>query len=391
MARRRKTYFHYVDQDSLSGFPGNLCSRRSPWREAYRVITEARTRAPALNSRSTGSTRRRRSQKNGLEGLCPVRSVLSQGIRGRNEPPEPIRLGLQRFHEFRIPTTSSSMRKSSSVHLPISTSGKEMRWVCTPLGEKPQILPPKKPRPNTRNARDTGPSQTQGETLLASSLHEIAESVRMRAMIFVVSDMLEEPSDMDAVCTAGPQARSRALSLFDPGMDFTFDRPPASWIGRGWFIITEPTVIREEYLARLNEHVQELRQGCLNRKPGITSFARTVHWSKSSMISRPDGSAAKRHDLPSATCPFRAIASPCPHRHSLAEPTPAPNSAMGRDPLSFSSQKFVPRLQTKKMDHPSSSNAGVGRLGFYDRPSNDGGRFPCFFLNRKPGSTRACA
>ena len=47
---------------------------------------------------------------------------------------------------------------------------------------------------------------------------------------------------------------------------------------------------------------------------------------------------------------------------------------MGRDPLSFSSQKkFVPHLQAEKMDHPSFSNAGLGRLGFHDRPSHDGG------------------
>ena len=64
---------------------------------------------------------------------------------------------------------------------------------------------------------------------------------------------------------------------------------------------------------------------------------------------------------------------------------------MGRDPLSFSSQKkFVPHLQAEKMDHPSFSNAGLGRLGFHDRPSHDGG-IPFLFLVRKPRSTRARA
>ena len=44
------------------------------------------------------------------------------------------------------------------------------------------------------------PLKPKGETLLASSLHEIAETVRMRAMVFVISDMLDEPSDiLDAV------------------------------------------------------------------------------------------------------------------------------------------------------------------------------------------------
>ena len=129
----------------------------------------------------------------------------------------------------------------------------------------------------------------------------------------------------------------------------------------------------------------------LNPKPGITSFVRIVRWSKSSMISQPVGSAAKRHDLPSTTCPFRALASPCPHRHSLAEPTPAPNSAMGRDPLSFSSQKkFVPHLQAEKMDHPSFRMLALAALAFMIARPMTGG-FPFLFLVRKPRSTRARA
>jgi hypothetical protein len=89
----------------------------------------------------------------------------------------------------------------------------------------------------------------------------------MRAMIFVVSDMLEEPGDiMDAILHLRDRKHEVVLfHLFDPQeLDFTFDRPTrfVDLEGAG-SLITEPTVIREEYLSRLNEHVQELRQGCL--------------------------------------------------------------------------------------------------------------------------------
>jgi len=134
--------------------------------------------------------------------------------------------------------------------------------------KKPQILPAKRnPAQIQEMLEILGPLKPKGETLLASSLHEIAESVRMRAMIFVVSDMLEEPGDvMDAVLHLRDRKHEVVLfHLFDPQeLDFTFDRPTrfVDLEGAG-SIITEPTVIREEYLARLNEHVQELRQGCL--------------------------------------------------------------------------------------------------------------------------------
>ena len=80
--------------------------------------------------------------------------------------------------------------------------------------KKPQILPAKRnPAQIQEMLEILGPLKPRGETLLASSLHEIAESVRMRAMIFVVSDMLEEPAtSWMRSCTARPQARSRALS-----------------------------------------------------------------------------------------------------------------------------------------------------------------------------------
>ena len=53
--------------------------------------------------------------------------------------------------------------------------------------------------------------------------------------------------------------------LFDAQeLEFTFDRPTrfVDLEGAG-SLITEPTVIRQEYLARLDEHVKALRKGCL--------------------------------------------------------------------------------------------------------------------------------
>ena len=105
-----------------------------------------------------------------------------------------------------------------------------MPLACIPFAKRNLKCSP--PRENPSQIQEIleliGPLKPKGETLLASSLHEIAETVRMRAMIFVVSDMLDEPSDiLDAVLHLRDRKHEVVLfHLFDPQeLEFTFDRP----------------------------------------------------------------------------------------------------------------------------------------------------------------------
>jgi hypothetical protein len=89
----------------------------------------------------------------------------------------------------------------------------------------------------------------------------------MRATIFVVSDMLDDPEDiLDGVLHLRDRKHEVVLfHIFDPQeLNFTFDRPTrfVDMEGEG-SLITEPTVIRAEYLARLNAHIDQIKTGCL--------------------------------------------------------------------------------------------------------------------------------
>ena len=86
----------------------------------------------------------------------------------------------------------------------------------------------------------------------------------MRASIFIISDMLDEPEEiLDAVLHLRDHKHEVILfHVFDPQeLNFTFDRPTrfVDMEGEG-SLITEPTVIRAEYLARLNAHSDQLRK-----------------------------------------------------------------------------------------------------------------------------------
>ena len=104
------------------------------------------------------------------------------------------------------------------------------------------------------------------EPLLVPSLHDLAESVSMRALIVIVSAFLDEPS---AIMKAIHHCRDRKhdvvlLLLFDiQELEFIFNRP-TRFIGLedGQSLLTEPSEIRNEYLFQLEKHISFLRSEC---------------------------------------------------------------------------------------------------------------------------------
>jgi len=270
MARRRKTYFHYVDQDSLSRISGEPLltpfpmegsvsgHHRSPHKGSSVEFAEYREYTPGEDPRRMDWRVFARSDRYYLKEF-----EAETNLRGQ------FALDCSGSMSFGTPTSKFEYAKKLICTLSYLYVGQgDAVGLHTLRHKKPQVLPAKRNPSQVQEMLEIlGPLKPKGGTLLASSLHEIAESVRMRGMIFVVSDMLEEPGEiMDAVLHLRDRKHEVVLfHLFDPQeLDFTFDRPTrfVDLEGAG-SLITEPTVIREEYLARLNEHVQELRQGCL--------------------------------------------------------------------------------------------------------------------------------
>lgn len=112
--------------------------------------------------------------------------------------------------------------------------------------------------------QDAEPNQEQ---LLIPSLHDLAESVSMRALFVIVSDFLDEPS---AIMKAIHHCRDRKhevvlLHLFDiQELEFIFTHPTCFVdLEDGQSLLTEPSEIRKEYLFQLEKHISFLRSECL--------------------------------------------------------------------------------------------------------------------------------
>jgi uncharacterized protein (DUF58 family) len=109
-------------------------------------------------------------------------------------------------------------------------------------------------------------TESGGPTGLIAALHDLAEKVRRRALVVVISDFF---CDLEPLVNAFQHLRFQKhdLALFQlldrAEMDFQFDRPvrfvdlesPLS-------IVTEPSTIRDEYLRQLGTFLEQLREGC---------------------------------------------------------------------------------------------------------------------------------
>ncbi|MSU63463.1 MAG: DUF58 domain-containing protein [Pedosphaera sp.] len=109
-------------------------------------------------------------------------------------------------------------------------------------------------------------SRAEGETGLVSALHDIAEKVRSRAMIIVISDLFCDPDELLS-CFQHLRFQKHDVAIFHlldrMEIDFKFDRPVRFEDMESHFnLVTEPANIRDEYLRQLELFLERLRLGC---------------------------------------------------------------------------------------------------------------------------------
>ncbi|MGH7137941.1 MAG: DUF58 domain-containing protein [Pirellulales bacterium] len=107
-------------------------------------------------------------------------------------------------------------------------------------------------------------ARPRGPTQLATALHELAETVRQRALVVIVSDLFVEPEE---VRHALEHLRFRkhdvaVFHLLDPQeLDFDFRRPMRFVdLEGGTSIFAEPNAIAERYLAAVRAYLERLKQ-----------------------------------------------------------------------------------------------------------------------------------
>jgi uncharacterized protein (DUF58 family) len=110
----------------------------------------------------------------------------------------------------------------------------------------------------------------EGETGLIAALHELAEKVRQRALVIVLSDFF---CDVEGLFGAFQHLRFQKhdLAIFhlldQMEMEFRFDRPMRFVdLESSFSLVTEPAAIRDEYLKQLWRYLERMRAGALEFK-----------------------------------------------------------------------------------------------------------------------------
>jgi hypothetical protein len=110
-------------------------------------------------------------------------------------------------------------------------------------------------------------ARPEGETQLVTVLHELAETIRQRALIIVISDFFVEPQLLSG-CFQHLHFRNHDVALFhllDPQeLAFQFRRPMRFLdMEGGPAIFAEPNEIADRYDKALQQYLKELKQAVL--------------------------------------------------------------------------------------------------------------------------------
>jgi uncharacterized protein (DUF58 family) len=107
-------------------------------------------------------------------------------------------------------------------------------------------------------------AKPQGETQLATVLHELAETIQQRALVVIISDLFLEPAVLGS-CFQHLRFRKHDVGVFhllDPlELEFTFRRPMRFLdMEGGPSIFAEPNDIADRYKRALDEYLLGLKQ-----------------------------------------------------------------------------------------------------------------------------------
>lgn len=109
-------------------------------------------------------------------------------------------------------------------------------------------------------------TEPRGTTTLVSALHDLAEKIRPRALVVVLSDLFY---DREELLSAFQHVRFQkhdlaVFHLLDQAeVKFEFDRPVRFVdLESSGSIVTEPSLIRDQYLAELNAFLRRIEGGC---------------------------------------------------------------------------------------------------------------------------------
>ncbi len=108
-----------------------------------------------------------------------------------------------------------------------------------------------------------------GDTGIAAVLHEIAERVRRRSLVIVLSDFFDNPEEILRGLQHFRHRRHEVIVLHlvdDTEMEFPFDRVMLfEGMERGEQVVVDPRVMAQDYRQRFAEYLENLKQGCASK------------------------------------------------------------------------------------------------------------------------------
>lgn len=107
------------------------------------------------------------------------------------------------------------------------------------------------------------------DTDIAGVLHQIAERVRRRSLVIVISDLFDDPERLLRGLQHFRHRRHEVIVLHlldDAELAFPFERVTLfEGIERGEEVVVEPNVVAEAYRRRFRQFLDEVRHGCTEK------------------------------------------------------------------------------------------------------------------------------
>jgi uncharacterized protein (DUF58 family) len=130
-----------------------------------------------------------------------------------------------------------------------------------------QDLPPRRTPSHLRQILNIlGEAKPQGETNIITTLHQLAERIRQRSLVVIISDLFTEVPEL-LECFKHLRFYKHDVAVFHlldkQEFDFDFTRPVRFVdMESGADLITDPAVIRDAYREALEDYLTALSHGC---------------------------------------------------------------------------------------------------------------------------------
>ncbi|MCE9592531.1 MAG: DUF58 domain-containing protein [Planctomycetes bacterium] len=137
-------------------------------------------------------------------------------------------------------------------------------------------IPPRQGKGHLRVVLDTlEAARPAGDTDLAGTFHQLAETMKRRALVVVISDLFSGPGGADELLESISHLRHKrhevvVFQVLDRAeLQFPFDdATQVEDMETGRRVSADPATLRNEYLKKLNAYIDAVRMGCRSREVG---------------------------------------------------------------------------------------------------------------------------